>query len=93
MIVTLMRGMYRTAVYVIVTAIAEGIFIWGLFTYAEADKLTIWLILAENLGMLIFPPYQGPNPTGFLALILGIICWFVIITAIGEFINWLREKK
>jgi len=88
-----MRGLYRIAVYVLVTAIVEGIFIWGLFTYAEADRLTIWFILAENLGMFIFSPYQGPPSTGFFALITGIICWLLIITAIGETINWLRKEK
>jgi hypothetical protein len=88
-----MKSLYRLTVYVMVTAIAEGIFIWGLFTYAEADRLTIWFILAENLGMLIFSPYQGPTPTGFFALITGIICWFLIITATGEAINWQRKRK
>jgi hypothetical protein len=88
-----MKRLFRLAAYVLVTTIAEGIFIWGLFTYAEADRLTIWFILAENLGMLIFPPYQGPTPTGFFALTTGIICWFLIITAIGEIINWLRKRK
>jgi hypothetical protein len=88
-----MRGLYRIAVYALVTAIVEGIFIWGLFTYAEANKLTIWFILAENCGMLLFPPYQGPPPTEFFALITGIACWLLIITAIGETINWLRKGK
>lgn len=92
-IVTLMRGLYRIAVYALVTAIVEGIFIWGLFTYAEANKLTIWFVLAENFGMLLFLPYQGPPSTGFFALIIGIICWFLIITAIGETINWLGKEK
>jgi len=88
-----MRGLYRIAVYALVTAIVEGIFIWGLFTYADASKLTIWFILAENFGMLLFPPYQGPILTGFLALITGIICWFLIITATGETVIWLRKRK
>jgi len=88
-----MRDLYRILVYVLVTVVVEAIFIWGLFTYAEADKLTVWLILAENFGILIFSPHQGPPPTGFFALTLGIICWFAIITAIGENINWLRKRK
>jgi len=88
-----MRGFYRIGIYALVTAIIEGILIWGLFTYAEADKLTIWFILAENIGMLLFPPYQGPPFTGFFALITGIICWFLIITTIGETINHLRKGK
>jgi len=86
-----MRGLYRIAIYAFVTAIVETVFIWGLFTYAETDKLTIWFILAENLGILLFTPYQGPNPTGFLALITGILCWFLIIIAIGEIINKLKK--
>jgi hypothetical protein len=81
---------WHIPIYISVTAIVEGILIWGLFTYAEANRLTIWFILAENFGMLLFLPYQGPPSTGFFALITGIVCWFLIITAIGETI--LRRK-
>jgi hypothetical protein len=88
-----MRGLYRIAVYAFATAVLEGIFIWGLFTFAEANKLTIWFILAENFGMLLFLPYQGSPPTGFFALVAGIVCWFFIITAIGEITNWLKKTK
>jgi hypothetical protein len=88
-----MRSLYRVAVYASVTAILEAIFIWGLFTFAEANRLTIWFILAENFGMLLFLPYQGSPPTGFFALVTGIVCWFLIITAIGEIINRQKKKK
>jgi len=58
-IVTLMRGLYRIAVYALVTAIVEGIFIWRLFTYAETNKLTIWFVLAENLVCFFFLLIRG----------------------------------
>ncbi|MGB9134809.1 MAG: hypothetical protein WCC63_04395 [Candidatus Bathyarchaeia archaeon] len=88
-----MRGLCRIAVYVFITVIVEAVLTWGLFAYAEADKLTIWFILAENFGMLLFPPYQGPTSSGFYALVSGILCWFLIITAAGETTNWLRRKR
>jgi hypothetical protein len=88
-----MRELRRVAVYVIVMMIVEAVLVWGLFTYAESDKLTLWFVLAENFGMLLFPPYQGPSSSGFFALVVGALCWFLIITATGEAIGWLRRKK
>jgi hypothetical protein len=89
-----MRSIYcRIALYALITLIVEVILIWGLFTYSEADRLTIWFILAENLGMLLFPPYQGPSPTGLFSLMTGAVCWFLIVALIGETINRLRKEK
>jgi len=93
LLLILMKGLFRVAIYALVTAIVEGILIWGLFTYAESNRLTIWFVLAENFGMVLFLPYQGPPSTGIFALLTGIICWFLIIAGIGETINWLRKRK
>lgn len=90
---TSMKSLYRVAICALVTAIVEGILIWGLFTYAESDRLTIWFVPAENFGMVLFLPYQGPPSTGVFALLTGIVCWFFIVAGLGETINWLRKRK
>jgi hypothetical protein len=45
--------------------------------------------------MVLFLPYQAIRSpsTGVFALLAGIVCWFFIITGIGETINWLRKGK
>jgi hypothetical protein len=95
LLLILMKGLYRVAIYVLATAIVEGILIWGLITYAESNRLTIWFVLAENFGMVLFLPYQGIRSpsTGVFALLTGIVCWFFIVAGIGETINWLRKRR
>jgi hypothetical protein len=85
-----MKGKY-VAGYVLVTAVVEANLIWGLFAYAEVNRLTIWFVLAENFSMLLFPPHKSAPSTGFFALIIGIICWFLVITALGEIM--LKRKE
>jgi hypothetical protein len=79
-----MRKRNRIISYVLITAIVETVLVLGLFSYGESDRLTVWLIPAENLGAVLFRPYRGTSLSGLLALGTGAVWWFLMVTAIDR---------
>jgi len=88
-----MNVWHRIAVYTLMTAVIEGLFIWKLFSYGHEFPPSWIYWIVQNVGLVLFPLEEGPPSTGFFALLTGIICMFFIISAIGETINWLSKRR
>jgi hypothetical protein len=98
-----MRGEYRLAVYVLVTAIIEGPSILILYSYgypSNPSSMSTWaFLIVYNLYFVLLAlsaiggpsPNQGPRDMS-LDLVWGVVSMFIVVTVIGEAVNWLGEN-
>jgi hypothetical protein len=102
-----MRGRQRLGVYVLVTAIIEGLSIVvlysfgyphyvygpGMYALLVALNFFIWFLWMNALG----GPYSAAPPGSsiynpFVQLVSGVVGMFIIVVVIGEVTNWLTRE-
>ncbi len=102
-----MKFLHRLAVYVLVTAIIEGPSIVVLYSFGYPGNTYgpgVWALLVALNFFLYFlwsnaiggpeaaAPPGSPIYNPLVALVTGVIGMFIIVTVIGEGMNWLGEK-
>jgi hypothetical protein len=102
-----MRGRQRLAVYVLVTAIIEGLSIVVLYSFGYPDYVhgpgMYALLVALNFFIYFLwmnalgGPYAAAPPGAsiynpLVQLVSGVIGMFIIVVVIGEATNWLTRE-
>jgi hypothetical protein len=84
----------RIIVYTLITIVIQATCVWLIFALAHEQPAPKWLFyVLYNVYMLVNPMLYGPTPTWFFALIIGTLFMFVIVSVVGEAINWLIRRK
>jgi hypothetical protein len=101
-----MRSLYRLLVYCLVTAVVEGVSFAVLYSNGYPGHLSgvggsvVWIALNIVFYYIAISAIGGPKPgmegewiyNPVVQVIGGIIGMFVMVTVVGESLNWIGER-